>query len=123
MFWKRKRATVPDAVAPIVPWEQTETNRALRDQQSWPSNPWPVATAEDQRLLLEAQISIDSRYAERWPLKTHANLVLLRNASRQGNIPLDQVIMYLKVLTVAEAIAAIQQGLPLEYATALKGTL
>lgn len=116
MFWKRR----PKAPTTAPDWEQEQTNRAREEQKKWPAAPWPVDTEEDRRVLLEAQLSIDSRYAECWPLKTFANLVLLRNAADHSNTPLTQVILYLETLPVADAIIAIRSGLPLEYVAALK---
>lgn len=135
MFWKSRKTVDISPTAPHVliigtpgagktsaeTIDRYQRERSLRDQDSWPDLPWPSATEEDRELLLRAQQSIDNRYAERWPHKTYTNLVVLRTAAEMSGIPLARVIDYLDECSVAEAIAFLKDGVPLEYVRAMRG--
>lgn len=102
-------------------FDRKRIERLLADQKVWPDIPWPVDTEEDRQLLLDAQQSIDGRYAERHPVKTYTRLTVLRTAAEMGGISLADVLPYIETFQdTAHAAEFISQGLPLEYAIALQ---
>lgn len=101
--------------------DRQRIQRLLEDQRVWPDMPWPVDTDEDRQLLLDAQQSIDERFAERHPVKTYSRLCVLRTAAEMGGMALPDVLPYIEAFhDTALAAKLISQGLPLEYAIALQ---
>lgn len=103
--------------------DRMRVERLLKDQREWPDSPWPDATYEDRKLMLDAQQSIDERYAERHPQKTYAKLALLRKAAEMGGLPLAEVLPYIETFhDIPLAATFIRDRIPLEYAIALQDT-
>lgn len=145
MFWRKRKVALAaprNGRASTVVWPTVEEmengehfrrlredmdrqrlQRLLKDQRVWPDMPWPVDTDEDRQLLLDAQQSIDERFAERHPVKTYSRLCTLRTAAEMGGMPLADVLPYIEAFhDTALAAKLISQGLPLEYAIALQET-